>query len=372
MNAAVDDFRYDPFDPAVMADPLPYYRVLRERHPVYYLPKWDTFALSRFDDIWDVLAQGDGTFVASEGHAAARDRAGPSQRRTGRRSAVASVALSRRVRRADLRRRSQGAQSAVSAQAGRWLGSQDPRAGQRTARRTPAARDVRPHPGLRRDRRRLGGVRITRHSSRIRVRRAGRGERRQPRRTRQRRRHRRRPAELPRAPDPGRPAATSRHRWRVARRGRPARLPPTRRHRARRHRSRHPDAVRVHRRYRDRAQGRRARIVGVAHPSRPTGRGARRCRRQRARRTRGNDPVLRARPVVRPDGAQAVHDSRHHDRTGPADHHPARVGQPGRARIPRPGRSSSGTARSPARWPSAADSISASAITWPAWRSMFW
>jgi cytochrome P450 len=68
MNAtAVGDFRYDPFDPAVMADPLPYYRVLREHHPVYYLPKWDTFALSRFDDIWDVLAQGDGTFVASEG-----------------------------------------------------------------------------------------------------------------------------------------------------------------------------------------------------------------------------------------------------------------------------------------------------------------
>ncbi len=60
-------FVYDPFDPAVMADPLPYYRVLRNHHPVYYLPKWDTFALSRFDDIWDVLAQGDGTFVASEG-----------------------------------------------------------------------------------------------------------------------------------------------------------------------------------------------------------------------------------------------------------------------------------------------------------------
>ncbi len=60
-------FFYDPFDPAVMADPLPYYRVLREQHPVYYLPKWDTFALSRFEDIWDVLALGDGTFVASEG-----------------------------------------------------------------------------------------------------------------------------------------------------------------------------------------------------------------------------------------------------------------------------------------------------------------
>ena len=63
----MNDFSYDPFDPAVMADPLPYYRVLREHHPVYYLPEWDAFALSRFDDIWDVLAVNDGTFVASEG-----------------------------------------------------------------------------------------------------------------------------------------------------------------------------------------------------------------------------------------------------------------------------------------------------------------
>lgn len=64
MNAG---FCYDPFDPAVMADPLPYYRVLREKHPLYYLPKWDTYALSRFADIFDVLAVNDGTFVASEG-----------------------------------------------------------------------------------------------------------------------------------------------------------------------------------------------------------------------------------------------------------------------------------------------------------------
>ncbi len=58
---------YDPFDPAVMADPLPYYRVLRDEHPVYHLDKWDTYALSRFDDIWNVLEINDGTFVASEG-----------------------------------------------------------------------------------------------------------------------------------------------------------------------------------------------------------------------------------------------------------------------------------------------------------------
>ena len=65
--ASMQGFSYDPFDPAVMADPLPYYRVLRDEHSVYYLDKWDTFALSRFSDIWDVLAVNDGTFVASEG-----------------------------------------------------------------------------------------------------------------------------------------------------------------------------------------------------------------------------------------------------------------------------------------------------------------
>ena len=56
-------FSYDPFDPAVMADPLPYYRVLRDEHPVYYVEKWDTYALSRFSDIWQVLEINDGTFV---------------------------------------------------------------------------------------------------------------------------------------------------------------------------------------------------------------------------------------------------------------------------------------------------------------------
>jgi cytochrome P450 len=61
------DFTYDPFDASVMANPLPYYRILRDHHPVYYLPQWDTFALSRFDDIWRVLEVNDGTFVASEG-----------------------------------------------------------------------------------------------------------------------------------------------------------------------------------------------------------------------------------------------------------------------------------------------------------------
>lgn len=68
MNAPVlQNFSYDPFDAAVMADPHPYYRILREQHPVYYVEKWDTYALSRFSDIWQVLEINDGTFVASEG-----------------------------------------------------------------------------------------------------------------------------------------------------------------------------------------------------------------------------------------------------------------------------------------------------------------
>ncbi|MGE2690754.1 cytochrome P450 [Mycolicibacterium pulveris] len=66
-SPALQTFSYNPFDPAVMADPLPYYRVLRDNYPVYYIDKWDTYALSRFDDIWRVLEINDGTFVASEG-----------------------------------------------------------------------------------------------------------------------------------------------------------------------------------------------------------------------------------------------------------------------------------------------------------------
>lgn len=60
-------FAYDPFDAKVMANPLPYYRILRDEYPMYYMPQWDTFAFSRFDDIWRVLDVNDGTFVASEG-----------------------------------------------------------------------------------------------------------------------------------------------------------------------------------------------------------------------------------------------------------------------------------------------------------------
>ena len=66
-RAVMTTFSYDPFDPAVMADPHAFYRVLRDEYPVYYVPEWDTYVLSRFEDIWKVLEINDGTFVASEG-----------------------------------------------------------------------------------------------------------------------------------------------------------------------------------------------------------------------------------------------------------------------------------------------------------------
>jgi hypothetical protein len=43
---------YDPFSEDVIRDPYPIYARLREEAPCYHLEKWDAFALSRFEDIW--------------------------------------------------------------------------------------------------------------------------------------------------------------------------------------------------------------------------------------------------------------------------------------------------------------------------------
>jgi len=50
MSASVQD--YDPFSDAVMRDPWPYYAALRRDAPVFYHEKYDTWFLSRFEDIW--------------------------------------------------------------------------------------------------------------------------------------------------------------------------------------------------------------------------------------------------------------------------------------------------------------------------------
>jgi cytochrome P450 len=45
---------YDPFAEAVRRDPHPYYRRLRDEAPAYYMQKYDAWALSRFQDIWEI------------------------------------------------------------------------------------------------------------------------------------------------------------------------------------------------------------------------------------------------------------------------------------------------------------------------------
>ncbi len=44
---------YHPFAKQVLEDPHPVYRRLREEAPCYYLEEWNTFFLSRFEDIWN-------------------------------------------------------------------------------------------------------------------------------------------------------------------------------------------------------------------------------------------------------------------------------------------------------------------------------
>ena len=43
---------YDPFDDVMKDDPFPVYARLREESPVHYLQRHDSWALSRFEDIW--------------------------------------------------------------------------------------------------------------------------------------------------------------------------------------------------------------------------------------------------------------------------------------------------------------------------------
>ena len=58
---------YDPFAPAVMANPLPYYKELRRDHPVFYSEKYDAFFFSRFADCLEMLSITDNSLMEAEG-----------------------------------------------------------------------------------------------------------------------------------------------------------------------------------------------------------------------------------------------------------------------------------------------------------------
>jgi cytochrome P450 len=59
-------FDYDPFAQAVMNDPLPFYKVLRADHPAYFIPKYDSWIFSRFDDVVELLTMGENALVGTD------------------------------------------------------------------------------------------------------------------------------------------------------------------------------------------------------------------------------------------------------------------------------------------------------------------
>lgn len=67
LDISAQDFTYDPFSPEVMNNPLPFYKILRRGHPVYYIEKYDGYFISRFEDCLDLLLHVDNSLLQSEG-----------------------------------------------------------------------------------------------------------------------------------------------------------------------------------------------------------------------------------------------------------------------------------------------------------------
>lgn len=59
-------FTYDPFAREVMNNPLPFYKELRAHHRAYFIPKYDLWAFSRFDDVVELLGMGDNALVGTD------------------------------------------------------------------------------------------------------------------------------------------------------------------------------------------------------------------------------------------------------------------------------------------------------------------
>ena len=51
MSTAKGEVEFDPFSDTFFVDPYPTYQRLRDEAPVYYNPKWDFYALSRYEDV---------------------------------------------------------------------------------------------------------------------------------------------------------------------------------------------------------------------------------------------------------------------------------------------------------------------------------
>ena len=43
-----------------MEDPLPFYKILRDRYPAYWIEQYEAWAISRFEDVWQMLNDPEG------------------------------------------------------------------------------------------------------------------------------------------------------------------------------------------------------------------------------------------------------------------------------------------------------------------------
>src|SRR5262249_44026705 len=53
--STTEDLRYDPYDLALLADPYPAFKRLRDEAPLYYNEEYDFYAVSRFVDVENAL-----------------------------------------------------------------------------------------------------------------------------------------------------------------------------------------------------------------------------------------------------------------------------------------------------------------------------
>ncbi len=49
----MSELEYDPYSEEALRAPHAIYKRLRSEKPVYYLEKYDAWALSRFEDVWN-------------------------------------------------------------------------------------------------------------------------------------------------------------------------------------------------------------------------------------------------------------------------------------------------------------------------------
>ena len=63
----MSDLHYDPYSEEALRDPHAIYKQLRAEKPAYYLEKYDAWALSRFEDVWNASLDTESYSVAAAG-----------------------------------------------------------------------------------------------------------------------------------------------------------------------------------------------------------------------------------------------------------------------------------------------------------------